>query len=216
VRQENDLTREAVQATIVGDGRRALEALDRGGGRVTELAEADDRRAAMAKDYVALSIKERERTLVMDSTRKGRELLTQAIRAELRKDGTLGKDSVSISALESKGLTREEARHARGYEVGDVVTFRRDYERHGIDKGQAYRVEGVDRDRNRIVLLGGRAVSSTGSSTNGAGGRLKASVRLSGSFPPGTGCSSPGTSAGPGESMALPRRSRTSTPKPAR
>ncbi|AXB80617.1 MobF family relaxase [Novosphingobium sp. P6W] len=161
VRQENDLTREAVQATIVGDGRRALEALDRGGGKVTELAEAGDRRAAMARDYAALSPRERERTLVMDATREGRELLTQAIRAELRKEGALGKDSVIVSTLESKGLTREEARHARGYEAGDVVTFRRDYERHGIDKGQAYRVESVDRDRNRIVLLGrdDRAIS---------------------------------------------------------
>lgn len=152
VRQQNDLTREAVQATIAGDGRRALEALDRGGGKVAEISEAGDRRVQMARDYAALSVRERERTLVMDTTREGRELLTQAMRAELRKDGTLRPEAITISTLESKGLTREESRHARGYERGDLVTFRRDYERHGIERGQAYRVERIDRDTNRIEL----------------------------------------------------------------
>lgn len=152
VRQENQLTREAVQATIAGDGRRALEALDRGGGKVTELADAGDRRAAMARDFAQLTPRERNRTLVMDTTREGRELLTEAIRAELRKDGTIGKAGVSAASLESRGLTREEARHARGYEAGDVVTFRRDYDRQGVEKGQAYRVEKVDAAANRIEL----------------------------------------------------------------
>ena len=152
VRQENDLTREAVQATIAGDGRRALEALDRGGGRVAELADAGDRRATIARDYAALTPGQRARTLVMDTTRDGRELLTQAIRVELGKDGTLGTERITATTLEGKGLTREEARHARGYEAGDVVTFRRDYDRHGIEKGQAYRVARVDRDANRIEL----------------------------------------------------------------
>ena len=152
VRQENDLTREAVQATIAGDGRRALEALGRGGGKVAELADAGDRRAAMARDYAALSQRQRERTLVLDTTREGRELLTRAIRDELKKDGTIRPETITATTLESKGLTREEARHARGYEAGDVVTFRRDYERHGIEKGQAYRVARVDCDANRIEL----------------------------------------------------------------
>jgi len=152
VRQENDLTREAVQATIAGDGRRALEALERGGGKVAEIADACDRRGAIARDYVALTPDQRARTLVMDTTREGRELLTQAIRAELHKDGTLSGETISATTLESKGLTREEARHARSYEAGDVVTFRRDYERHGIEKGQAYQIARIDRDANRIEL----------------------------------------------------------------
>ena len=33
-----------------------------------------------------------------------------------------------------------------------MVTFRRGYDRHGIEKGQAYRVERIDRDANRIEL----------------------------------------------------------------
>ena len=160
VRQENDLTREAVEATIAGDGRRALAALDRGGGRVTEAAEPETRRAAIARDFAALSPHQRARTLVMDTTREGRGLLTDAIRAELRRDGTLGTDSISVRTLEGKGLTREESRHARAYEKGDVVTFRRDYANRAIGKGQAYRVERVDPAANRIELRDseGRAI----------------------------------------------------------
>ena len=152
VRQENGRTREAVQATIAGDGRRALEALHRGGGSVTELTDVNDRRVAIARDYAALTPDQRARTLVLDTTRDGRELLTQAIRAELHRDGTLGAESLGAATLESKRLTREEARHARAYEAGDLVTFRRDYERQGIEKGQAYRVARVDPVANRIEL----------------------------------------------------------------
>ena len=159
VRQQNDLTREAVEATIAGDGRRALAALDKGGGRVSEAAEAGDRRAAIARDFAALSPLQRERTLVMDTTREGRALLTEAIRAELRRDGTLGDQTTSARTLESKGLTREESRHARAYETGDVVTFRRDYDARGIEKGQAYRVERVNADANRIELRDARGHS---------------------------------------------------------
>jgi len=152
VRQENDLTREAVRATIAGDGRRALEALDRGGGKVMEIADADIRRVIIARDFAALTPEQRARTLVMDTTREGRELLTDAIRAELRRDGTLTGEQVRAATLESKGLTKEEARHARSYEAGDVVTFRRDYDRRVIEKGQAYRVAKVDAAANRIEL----------------------------------------------------------------
>ena len=65
-----------------------------------------------------------------------------------------------LIAAHDKAVTREEARHTRGYEPGDVVTFRRDYDRHGIEKGQAYRVERIDRDGNRIELRDreGRAI----------------------------------------------------------
>ena len=152
VRQENDLTREAVEATIAGDGKRALEALDRGGGKVVEALEASDRYKAMASDFAGLSKAERARTLVMDTTRQGRETLTDAIRAELRGDGTIGRTGLEAATLESKGLTREEARHARSYEAGDVVAFRRDYAGPGIEKGQAYRVGKVDAATNRIEL----------------------------------------------------------------
>lgn len=117
-----------------------------------EITDADIRRVIIARDFAALTPEQRARTLVMDTTREGRELLTDAIRAELRRDGTLTGEQVRAATLESKGLTKEEARHARSYEAGDVVTFRRDYDRRVIEKGQAYRVAKVDAAANRIEL----------------------------------------------------------------
>lgn len=152
VRQTNALTREAVEATIAGDGQRAMAALDKGGGKIVELSEAEDRYARMAKDYSALSRTERAATLVMDPTRAGRDQLTDAIRAELKRDGTLGKEALRATVLESRGLTKEEARHARNYEAGDAVTFRRNYDRQGIEKGEAYTVNDIAPSQNRITL----------------------------------------------------------------
>ncbi len=73
VRQASELTREAVDATIAGDGKRALEALDRGGGRVVEAIEATDRYKAMASDYAGLSKAERVRYARLSWTRPARD-----------------------------------------------------------------------------------------------------------------------------------------------
>jgi hypothetical protein len=47
--------------------------------------------------------------------------------------GRLTAEAVTLRTLESKWLTRAEARDARSYEVGDVVWFARDYADKGID-----------------------------------------------------------------------------------
>jgi len=90
VRQTNPLTLEAVEASIAGDARRALDALDRGGGRVREAASAEERRATISAEYGRLTVQERRRTLVIDPSREGREELTRQIRQDLIKAGELG------------------------------------------------------------------------------------------------------------------------------
>lgn len=152
VRQSNTKTKEAVMAAIAGDGRRALQALDEGGGKVIEHGEASGRVVQMARDFAALSRDERAQTLVLDPSREGREKLTDAIRTELVKEGSLGPDALRVSVLEARDMTREDARYARNYTLGDAVTFRRDYDRQGIEKGQAYTVKSIDKERNQITL----------------------------------------------------------------
>ena len=152
VRQVNVKTRDAVVAAIAGDGRRALEALDAGGGKVVERADVSDRVTQLARDFQALGADERAKTLVLDPSREGRDRVTDAIRSELTKSGALGAEKLQVSVLESRDMTREEARHARSYEVGDAVTFRRDYVRNGIAKGEAYAIRSIDAERNRITL----------------------------------------------------------------
>ena len=152
VRQTNALTKEAVEASIQGDARRALDALDRGGGRIIANADPAERTKAMAQDYAALTPKEQRNTIVIDPSRAGRDALSAEIRTRLIASGRLTGEAATMRTLESKGLTKAEARDARSYEVGDVVRFARDYADKGIAKREAVTVIGVDPAKNAVAL----------------------------------------------------------------
>jgi ATP-dependent exoDNAse (exonuclease V) alpha subunit len=152
VRQTNPLTKEAVEASIQGDARRALDALDRGGGKIIAFADPSERMRAMAKDYAALSLKDQRSTIVIDPSRAGRDTLNAEIRTQLIASGRLTGEAVTMRTLESKGLTKAEARDARSYEVGDVVRFARDYADKGIAKREAVTVKGIDPTKNAVSL----------------------------------------------------------------
>jgi conjugative relaxase-like TrwC/TraI family protein len=152
VRQTNPLTKEAVEASIQGDARRALDALDRGGGKIIALADPNERMRAMAKDYAALSAKDQRSTIVIDPSRAGRDALNAEIRTQLVAIGRLTGEAVTMRTLESKSLTKAEARDVRSYEIGDVVRFARDYADKGITKREAVTVKGVDPVKNAVSL----------------------------------------------------------------
>jgi ATP-dependent exoDNAse (exonuclease V) alpha subunit len=154
VRQTNPLTREAVEAALDGDAKRALAALDRGGGRVVEVPDTATRMEALAKAYRELSPAERRQTIVIDPTRAGRDALTEAIRQQLANAGALSDHRLMVSALDAKGLTRAEAKDAASYTKGDVILFGRDYTDKGVTAGRAYTVERMDPERNAVMLKG--------------------------------------------------------------
>ena len=81
VRQTNAAAKDAVLASIEGDARKALAALDRGGGRIIENADRAERFAAIAEQYAGLDKAGRARTLVIEPSREGRDALTADIRA---------------------------------------------------------------------------------------------------------------------------------------
>jgi ATP-dependent exoDNAse (exonuclease V) alpha subunit len=152
VRQTNALTKEAVEASIQGDARRALDALDRGGGKIVAHTDNAERTKAMAKDYAALSPSDQRRTLVIDPSRAGRDALNAEIRTQLVASGRLTGEAISMRTLESKGLTRAEALDARSYAIGDIVRFARDYDAKGIARRETLAVTGVDPGKNAITL----------------------------------------------------------------
>ncbi|MEO0871863.1 MAG: AAA family ATPase, partial [Pseudomonadota bacterium] len=152
VRQTNVAAKDAVQASIEGDARKALAALDHGGGRIIENADRTERFAAIAKAYAALDEKQRLRTLVIEPSRDGRDALTADIRKELAKVGALSGPTVTMRSLVNKGLSRAEARDPLAYERGDVVRFTRDYADKGVSRREAYRVERIDPTKAAITL----------------------------------------------------------------
>ncbi|KTE18235.1 exonuclease V subunit alpha [Sphingopyxis sp. H050] len=152
VRQSNAATKEAVLASIEGDAKKALAALDRGGGQIVEHADRTDRFAAIAERYAELDKAERARTLVIEPSREGRDALTADIRGALVRTGALSGPAVAVDSLVNKGLTCAEARDPLSYDRGDVVRFMRDYADKGVARGEAYRVEAVDRAKAAIAL----------------------------------------------------------------
>jgi ATP-dependent exoDNAse (exonuclease V) alpha subunit len=152
VRQTNAATKDAVLASIEGDAKKALAALDRGGGRIVENFDRAERFAAIAEQYAKLDKASRARTLVIEPSREGRDALTADIRAELAKSGALTGPAVTMQSLANKGLTRAEARDPLSYDKGDVVRFTRDYADKGVTRGEAYRVESIDPAKAAIGL----------------------------------------------------------------
>ena len=152
VRQRNAATKDAVLASIEGDAKKALAALDRGGGQIVEHADRVERFAAIADRYAGLDKETRARTLVVEPSREGRDALTAVIRAALTKSGALSGPAVAVESLVNKGLTRAEARDPLSYDRGDVVRFTRDYADKGVARGEAYRVEAVDPAKAAIAL----------------------------------------------------------------
>lgn len=152
VRQTNMATKEAVLASIAGDARKALDALDRGGGRIVEAASREERFTAMAKAYAALSPEERARTLVIEPSREGRDVLTAEIRRELANKGQLSGPSLTLQSLVGKNLSRAEARDPMSYARGDMVRFARDYADKGVRRDGVYRVEDIDPAKAAITL----------------------------------------------------------------
>jgi conjugative relaxase-like TrwC/TraI family protein len=152
VRQTNTATKDAVLASIEGDARKVLAALDRGGGKIVENADRGERFAAIAEEYAKLDKASRARTLVIEPSREGRDTLTSDIRAALAKSGALSGSAVTMQSLVNKGLTRAEARDPMSYDKGDVIRFTRDYADKGVARGEAYRVESIDPAKAAIIL----------------------------------------------------------------
>ena len=108
--------------------------------------------SAMAKDYAALDTKDQRSTIIIDPSRAGRDALNAKIRTQLVATGQLTGEAATMRTLEPKGLTRAEAREARSYEVGDVVSFARDYADKGITRREAVIVTGIDAAKNAVTL----------------------------------------------------------------
>jgi ATP-dependent exoDNAse (exonuclease V) alpha subunit len=112
---------------------------------------------ALAKDYAALSPKERAETLVITATNADRTSINAEIRTNLKAAGEVT-DSRMMQVLERKDMTAEEAKRAVNYQQGDIVKFAKDYKSIGLARGEQVTVLKTDSRTNTIT-----AVTSRGS-----------------------------------------------------
>ncbi|MDE1895481.1 MAG: relaxase domain-containing protein [Rhodospirillales bacterium] len=160
LRQTNEHAKAAVEASLAGDARKALAALDGGGGHVIECGTREARFARIAQDYAKLDSKERRKALVVEPSREGRDALTKEIRQRLAETGALHGPVIEATRLVPRDLTRAEAKDAHSYAIGDTIRFAKDYADKGMSKAQAYRVVGIDTKKAAVTLADqkGRAI----------------------------------------------------------
>jgi ATP-dependent exoDNAse (exonuclease V) alpha subunit len=164
VRQKDEELKRAVDDAYRG---RASEALDRieKKGNVIEIVDPHEkghgydresglkmRAEAIAKEYFSQSQTDREKTIIIAPGHDDRKIINSAIRDGLQREGTVSSREASTTILQGKGLTKQEMREASSYESGNIVRFSREYQKHGIEKGSYWQVQGSDANKNTVTL----------------------------------------------------------------
>ena len=155
MRQKDADLREAVEASLRGDIRKAFQKL----GSNIEEVNPDNLAGAAAARWLRLSPEEREQAGLMAPSHKLRVAINDIVRERLIRDGHVRGKAVETERLVSRGYTNAEKTLAGNYAAGDVVGFHRPYKRLGVEKGDELRVLRVDQDGGAVSLERGDGTS---------------------------------------------------------
>jgi len=118
-------------------------------GRVTEIADAEQRIAAIAKDYAVHP----ENTIIVSPDNASRRAINQAVRRELQAGGTLEQEERSISVLTPRSdMTGADRAWAARYEPGDILHYIRGSKETGIEPGNYAQVVRTDPNENLLTV----------------------------------------------------------------
>ena len=150
MRQRDPALKEAVEASLAGDVKRAFAKL---GDNIAEV-KPDNLAGAAAARWLALSPEARANAGLMAPSHAIRERINEIVRERLVRDGTVHGPAMTAERLISRGYTNAEKALSANYARGDVVAFHRPYKRLGVEKGDELRVAGVDRKAHTVMLEG--------------------------------------------------------------
>ncbi|MGA7521965.1 MAG: MobF family relaxase [Acidobacteriaceae bacterium] len=118
-------------------------------GRVTEIADAAQRIAAIAKSYAAHP----ENTIIVSPDNASRRAINQAVRQELQMFGLLDKQDHSMRVLTPRSdMTGADREWAARYQAGDVLRYVRGSHEHGIERGSYAQVVATDPKENLVTV----------------------------------------------------------------
>jgi hypothetical protein len=127
-------------------------------GRVTEHANAKERIEAIARDYAAHP----DNTIIVSPDNRGRQLINQAVRMEMKANGTLANEGQELQTLVHRSdMTGADRSWAARYQPGDVLQYTAGSQVQGIKRGSVATVLAVDAQENDITvsLEDGRTVT---------------------------------------------------------
>ena len=156
-RQHDPELREAVMHAAKGKIAESLAILEHRGD-IREVADIEQRREQIAREYVAAHASG-QRVLVVSPANDERRELNKAIRAGLIARGHVSPLGTEQTILVNRGLSGAQRAMADNYNVGDVIRFTRGSKQFAIPKGGYGRVEAVDRDANVLTVNTGEGRS---------------------------------------------------------
>ena len=141
MRQTNPQLKAAVLEALSGRPREALEFL--GAENILETSQ-DNLAETTARQWLALSSEDREKTAIIAPTHSLREEINSTIRTDFAENGIIHGDAVEIDRLISARMTGAESELAANYQEGQLVLFERDIRGANIEKGETFTVLGND------------------------------------------------------------------------
>ncbi len=158
VRQrKNPALLEAVQHLAKGETAKGIEMLAQQG-RITQVADPNERISAIAKDYAANP----ERTIIVSPDNRSRQLINQAVRTELQEAGKLELEQKTFSVLAHRSdMTGADREWAARYKDGDILKFEKGSKAHGLARDSTAVVLSADARNNTITVQqdGGKPIT---------------------------------------------------------
>jgi conjugative relaxase-like TrwC/TraI family protein len=148
MRQKDPELRRAVELLANNETEKGIALLAEQG-RVTEIAGANERIAAIARDYAARP----ENTIIVSPDNRSRRQINEAVRAELRRNGTLAADGHELRVLDHRSdMTGTDRTWAARYNVGEVLHYHTGSKAEGIERNSYARVQDVDARANTLTV----------------------------------------------------------------
>ena len=118
-------------------------------GRVTEIADPEQRIASIAKSYAAHP----ENTIIVSPDNASRRAINQAVRQELQALGALHQQDYIMHVLAPRSdMTGADRAWAARYQVGDVLNYVRGSKEHGIERGSYAQVVATNTKENLVTV----------------------------------------------------------------
>jgi conjugative relaxase-like TrwC/TraI family protein len=148
MRQKDTELRRAVELLANNETEKGVALLTEQG-RVTEIAGANERITSIAKDYAARP----ENTIIVSPDNRSRRQINEAVRAELRQNGTLEADGHELRVLDHRSdMTGADRTWAARYNVGDVLHYHTGSKAEGIARNSFARVQEIDTRANMLTV----------------------------------------------------------------
>ena len=148
VRQKDPELLQAVQHLANDETTKGIAMLAKQG-RITEIANSNNRVAAIAKDYAARP----ENTIIVSPDNRSRQEINEAVRVELRKAGLLAVEGEVFRTLTHRSdMTGADRSWAARYNVGDVLQYTTGSKAEGIERNSFSVVRSIDARANNIAV----------------------------------------------------------------